>query len=123
MTEFDAASAGKSELLRAMSEIWPFWCGRIQIGKGRQQQQLAFARILLAEPAVVFLDDATSALDERLEARLSGLLRAGASRPTIVSASYKNVLFDFHDKILDISDYYPQTNAPLIPTASLAVQG
>jgi vitamin B12/bleomycin/antimicrobial peptide transport system ATP-binding/permease protein len=30
------ASAGKSVLLRAMSGIWPFGCGRIQIGKGRQ---------------------------------------------------------------------------------------
>jgi putative ATP-binding cassette transporter len=179
------ASAGKSVLLRAMSGIWPFGSGRIQIGKGRQlfvpqlpysplgtlaeallyplgeanlvsrdrlvavldevgldalvdqldsedlsrhqsqaqQQQLAFARILLAEPAVVFLDDATSALDERLEARLYGLLRAGAWRPTIVSASYKSALFDFHDKVLDISDYYPQTNAPLIPSGSLAIQG
>jgi putative ATP-binding cassette transporter len=75
---------------------------------------------LLAEPAVVFLDDATSALDEPLEARLYGLLRAGAWRPAIVSASYKNALFDFHDKVLDISDYYPQTNAPLIPTGSLS---
>jgi putative ATP-binding cassette transporter len=46
-----------------------------------QQQQLAFARVLLAEPAVFFLDDATSALDERLEARLFGLLRARAWRP------------------------------------------
>jgi len=38
-----------------------------------EQQQLAFARILLAKPAVVFLDDATSALDVGLasEARSS----------------------------------------------------
>ena len=54
-----------------------------------EQQQLAFARILFAEPAVVFLDDATSALDDRSEAQLYGLLRAGSWRPTIVSASYK----------------------------------
>lgn len=74
-----------------------------------QQQQPAFARVLLAEPAVVFLDDATSALDERLQARLFGLLRARAWRPAIVSARYKHALFDFHDKVLDISDYYPQT--------------
>ena len=87
-----------------------------------EQQQLAFARILLAEPAVVFLDDATSALDERLEAHLYGLLRTGPWRPTIVSASYKNTLLNFHDDVLDISDYYPQTDAPLIPTGSPAVQ-
>jgi hypothetical protein len=55
-------------------------------------------------------------LDEPLEARLYGLLRAGEWRRMIVSASYKNALFDFHDKVLDISDYYPQTNEPVIPT-------
>jgi putative ATP-binding cassette transporter len=86
-----------------------------------EQQQLAFARILFAEPAVVFLDDATSALDDRSEARLYGLLRAGAWRPTIVSASYKGSLFDFHDQVLDISAFYPQPEAPLKSTASLAV--
>src|ERR1700757_56253 len=86
-----------------------------------EQQQLAFARIIFAEPAVVFLDDATSALDDRSEARLYGLLRAGAWRPTIVSASYKGSLFDFHDQVLDISAFYPQPEAPLKSTASLAV--
>jgi vitamin B12/bleomycin/antimicrobial peptide transport system ATP-binding/permease protein len=179
------ASAGKSVLLRAMSGIWPFGRGQIQIENGRrlfvpqlpysplgtlvtallyplgdgnrvsrerlvtvlkevglgalvdeldsgdwsrhlsqaEQQQLAFARILLAEPTVVFLDDATSALDERLEARLYRLLGAGAWRPTIVSASYKSTLLDFHEKVLDISDFYPQANTPLISKGSLAIQG
>jgi vitamin B12/bleomycin/antimicrobial peptide transport system ATP-binding/permease protein len=86
-----------------------------------EQQQLAFARILLAEPTVVFLDDATSALDDHSEARLHGLLRAGSWRPTILSASYKASLFNFHDKVLDISDFYPQTEAPLESSASVAV--
>ena len=86
-----------------------------------EQQQLSFARMLLAEPAVVFLDDATSALDACSEARLYGLLRAGSWRPTIVSASYKDSLFNFHDQVLDISAFYPQPEAPLESTASLAV--
>jgi vitamin B12/bleomycin/antimicrobial peptide transport system ATP-binding/permease protein len=86
-----------------------------------EQQQLAFARILLAEPTVVFLDDATSALDDHSEARLYGLLRAGSWRPTILSASHKASLFNFHDKVLDISDFYPQTEAPLESSASVAV--
>ena len=87
-----------------------------------EQQQLAFARILLAEPAVVFLDDATSALDEHLEARLYGLLRAGPWRPAIVSASYKSSLFEFHDKVLDISAFYPQPESPLTSTVSLTAE-
>lgn len=86
-----------------------------------EQQQLAFARILLAEPVIVFLDDATSALDEHCEARLYGLLRAGAWRPTIVSASYKGSLFNFHDKVLDITDFCPEPEEPLPSKASLSV--
>jgi vitamin B12/bleomycin/antimicrobial peptide transport system ATP-binding/permease protein len=85
-----------------------------------EQQQLAFARILLAKPAVIFLDDATSALDDLSEARLYALLRAESWRPTIVSASYKSTLFNFHDKVLDISAFYPQPEMPLESTASLA---
>ena len=86
-----------------------------------EQQQLAFARILLAEPAVVFLDDATSALDDHSEARLYNLLRAGSWRPTIVSASYKGSLFNFHDKVLDITDFCPQPEEPSPSKASLTV--
>ena len=86
-----------------------------------EQQQLAFARILLAEPAVVFLDDATSALDDHSEARLYSLLRAGSWRPTILSASYKGSLFNFHDKVLDITDFCPDPEEPLPSKASLAV--
>jgi vitamin B12/bleomycin/antimicrobial peptide transport system ATP-binding/permease protein len=88
-----------------------------------EQQQLAFARILLAKPAVIFLDDATSALDDRSEARLYGLLRAESWRPTIVSASYKSTLFNFHDKVLDISAFYPQPEVPLESTAGLELMG
>ena len=85
-----------------------------------EQQQLAFARILLARPAVIFLDDATSALDDHSEARLYGSLRTESWRPTIVSASYKSTLFNFHDKVLDISAFYSQPEVPLESTASLA---
>jgi putative ATP-binding cassette transporter len=72
-----------------------------------EEQQLAFARILLAEPAIVFLDDATSALDDRCEAQLYGLLHAALWRPTIVSASYKGTLPEFHDEVLDIRAFCP----------------
>src|SRR6266404_8681976 len=37
------------------------WAQRLS---GGEQQRLAFARVLLAEPAIIFLDEATAALDE-----------------------------------------------------------
>jgi putative ATP-binding cassette transporter len=72
-----------------------------------EEQQLAFARILLAEPVLIFLDDATSVLDDPTEARLYGLLHAASWRPTIVSASYKGTMPKFHDEVLDICAFCP----------------
>ena len=78
-----------------------------------EHQQLAFARLLIAKPAFLFLDDATSALDNRLEARLYGILRNAAWRPTVVSASYKSELPKFHDAVLDISAFWPSPEKAL----------
>ncbi|HTD16760.1 MAG TPA: ABC transporter ATP-binding protein/permease [Chthoniobacterales bacterium] len=75
-----------------------------------EQQQLAFARILLAQPAFLFLDDATSALDDEAEAKLFGMLGSPTWRPTIISASYKNRLLHFHSQVLDISTFYGSHN-------------
>lgn len=85
-----------------------------------EEQQLAFARILLAKPTLVFLDDATSALNDPSEAQLYGLLRAASWRPAMVSASYKSALPKFHDEILDISAFCaPQEQLPTGPKSRL----
>ena len=55
------------------------WGQRLSLG---EQQRLGFARILLAAPALLFLDEATSGLDEPSEARLYSLLSSGSWRPT-----------------------------------------
>lgn len=75
-----------------------------------EQQQLAFARILLAQPAFLFLDDATSALDDEAEAKLYGMLGSPTWRPTVISASYKSRLLHFHSQVLDISAFYGRQN-------------
>jgi vitamin B12/bleomycin/antimicrobial peptide transport system ATP-binding/permease protein len=75
------------------------WSQRLSLG---EQQRLAFGRILLAKPPLVFLDEATSAIDESSEAQLYGLLRAASWQPTIVSVGHRSTLRDFHDQVLDI---------------------
>ncbi|HEX9994139.1 MAG TPA: ABC transporter transmembrane domain-containing protein [Acidimicrobiales bacterium] len=54
---------------------------------GGQRQRLSLARTLLADPAVLVLDDATSAVDVGVEERIhEGLRRNRAGRTTIVIA-------------------------------------
>jgi putative ATP-binding cassette transporter len=63
-----------------------------------EQQRLAFARILLAEPAYVILDEATSALDEQNEAELYEILRATSA--TLISVSHRRQLARYHSHVL-----------------------
>ncbi len=76
------------------------WALRMSLG---EQQRLAFARILLTEPAIVFLDEATSALDEKAEAALYTLLRRAPWRPSLVSVGHRSTLREFHDRVLPLA--------------------
>jgi len=62
------------------------WSQRLS---GGEQQRIAFARALLHEPAWLFLDEATSNLDEDAERRLLELLRARLPRSAIVTISHR----------------------------------
>jgi putative ATP-binding cassette transporter len=92
------------------------WSQRLSLG---EQQRLAFARVLLLKPRLLFLDEATSAMDEPSEARLYGLLRAAPWRPSIVSVGHRNTLPVFHDKLLDLSRFLPFPAASKIGRISL----
>jgi putative ATP-binding cassette transporter len=52
-----------------------------------QQQRLAFARVLLHEPAWILLDDATSNLDEATEARAYELLTERLPRAALIAVA------------------------------------
>ncbi|MBV9489752.1 MAG: ABC transporter ATP-binding protein/permease [Verrucomicrobia bacterium] len=94
------------------------WCGRLSLG---EQQRLAFARILLARPTVVFLDEVTSALDARAEAQLYSLLRTAPWRCTVVSTSHRTALSGFHDQVLNLSAFKPLLQEPAGQGESLRV--
>ena len=66
-----------------------------------EQQQLALAGLLLAEPRFAFLDEATSALDP---SRAQAIYRALARTPiTYLSVANDLSLIEFHDELLELS--------------------
>jgi len=95
-------------------ELVENWSQRLSLG---EQQRLAFARILLMQPALLFLDEATSALDESSEARLYGVLRAAAWRPTVVSVGHRSTLHEFHEQRLEIAEFMARPSGLSAATA------
>ncbi|KAG0535915.1 hypothetical protein BDA96_03G019000 [Sorghum bicolor] len=74
------------------------WASVLSLG---EQQRLAFARLLLATPTLVLLDESTSALDEANEAHLYSQIEAAGI--TYVSIGHRKTLHKFHNKALYIS--------------------
>ncbi len=68
-----------------------------------EQQRLAFGRVLANRPALVFLDEATSATDTGLEHSLYSLLRRALPEAMVVSVGHRETLQAFHDRVLDVA--------------------
>jgi vitamin B12/bleomycin/antimicrobial peptide transport system ATP-binding/permease protein len=71
----------------------------LQLSPG-EQQRIAFARALVQKPEWLFLDEATSAVDEATEARLYRLLRERLPRTTLFSVGHRATLRRFHARRL-----------------------
>ena len=65
---------------------------------GGEQQRLALARAFLIEPDWVFLDEATSGLDEESEARFYKLFRERLPSAAIVSIADRPALAKYHSR-------------------------
>ncbi|MGW0175931.1 ABC transporter ATP-binding protein/permease [Rhodococcus sp. NPDC003322] len=68
-----------------------------------EQQRIAFARILLLRPALVFLDEATSAVDEGLEYSLYDLVRTEVPACMLFSVSHRSTVDQHHTRQLELS--------------------
>lgn len=71
---------------------------------GGQRQRLALARALVADPAVLLLDDCTSALDAETEARIQSALATIRPGRTCVIVSHKVSSVRHADQIVVIED-------------------
>lgn len=67
-----------------------------------EQQRIAFARVLLHKPKWLFLDEATSAMDEELEYAMYSLLKKELPQTTLISVGHRSTLHDFHTKQLQL---------------------
>ena len=92
------------------------WSAELSPG---ERQRVAFARLALRKPALAFLDEATSFLDERAEREMYALARSRAG--CVVSVGHRSSLVRLHDTRLDFvpggDEAGGETNASTSETA------
>lgn len=65
---------------------------------GGEQQRVALARVLLHEPEWIFLDEATSGLDETMERSAYDLLAQRLPKATVVSIAHRGSVIEHHER-------------------------
>jgi putative ATP-binding cassette transporter len=80
----------------------------LQLSPG-EQQRIAFARALVQKPDWLFLDEATSAVDEAVESRLYQLVHDRLRGTAVLSVGHRSSLRAFHGRQLVVK---PNGSAP-----------
>jgi len=93
LSEVGLAQLGKR---LAEEENWS-----LQLSPG-EQQRIAFARALLQQPDWLFLDEATSSLDEEAEQNLYRILKDRLPRTTVISIGHRSTLQAFHKTTIEM---------------------
>ena len=73
---------------------------------GGQRQRISLARALVRKPRLLILDDATSAVDPEVEARILGALRgtADGADTTLVVVAYRKATIGLADEVIHLAD-------------------
>lgn len=88
------------------------WQNRLQeqqawhhVFSGGEQQRIAFARILLNKPEVIYLDEATSSLDNESAQAMFSLIKQHLPQSSVVYISHQAELEKFADQEIDLTAY------------------
>ena len=93
------SAAGLSHLAPRLDEEAD-WSHVLSLG---EQQRLAFVRIFLRRPKWVFLDEATSAMDEDREAKLYEML-TNLPETAVLSVGHRSTLAIWHERTIRIEE-------------------
>lgn len=77
------------------------WARVLSLG---EQQRMSIARALLTKPRWLFLDEATSAMDEASEAQLYRVLKAYLPQTTLISIGHRESLKTLHDREIGLGE-------------------
>lgn len=100
--------AGRAEVLDALARVGLAGRERHRPGQlsGGQQQRVAIARALVSQPAVLFADEPTGALDRATGHEILTLLRAGVDREgqTCVMVTHDPAAAAYADRVVLLAD-------------------
>ncbi|WP_238997761.1 ABC transporter ATP-binding protein [Nocardioides limicola] len=71
---------------------------------GGQRQRISLARALVRRPRLLVLDDATSAVDPEVEARILAALRSEGAAATLLVVAYRKATIGLADEVLFLDD-------------------
>ncbi len=96
-----AVAAGADEFIRNLADGYETVVGeRGYTLSGGQRQRIAIARALLVNPPILVLDDATSAIDVKVEQRIHGSLRDQMRGRTTLIVAHRLSTISLADRVL-----------------------
>jgi ATP-binding cassette subfamily B protein len=99
--EAAAAAAQAAEFITELPDGYDTIVGERGLTlSGGQRQRIALARLLLANPAIAILDDATSAVDAAVEADIHAALREWNAERTILLIAHRESTARLADRVL-----------------------